>query len=84
MKRLTQLALVAAILLLCLLANPTRARHQQKIQEAFRSENKVLGKIGLGHLYASSFDYHNLLLCSLTSADGSVKSFGILGMVFVV
>lgn len=82
MKRLVQAAVVLGVALLCLATNPSQARHQEKIKQAFRSENQVLGKIGIGEVYARSFEYHNLLLCSLTTAEGKVKSFGVLGMVF--
>ena len=82
MKRLFQVAVVFGAALLCLATNPSQARHQTKIRQAFRAENRVLGKIGLGELYARSFQYHNLLLCSFTRADGEIKSFGVLGMVF--
>lgn len=79
MKRL---GVVLGIVLLCLATNPSQTRHQEKIREAFRSENQMLGKIGFGGVYARSFEYHNLLLCSWTGAEGKVKSFGVLGMVF--
>ncbi len=82
MKRLGQVAIVLGVALLCLATNPSQARHQEKIKEAFRAENRVLGKIGLGEVYARSFEYRNYLLCSLTRAEGEIKSFGVLGMVF--
>lgn len=82
MKRLGQLAIVLGVALVCIATNPSQTRHQEKIRAAFRSENQLLGKIGLGEVYARSFAYHNLLLCSWTTAEGKVKSFGVLGMVF--
>ena len=82
MKRLVQLGVLAAVLLLCIATNPSQARHQQQIKKAFRKEGGLFGKLGLGGLYAHSFKYDNLLLCSFTSAEGEVKSFGVLGMVF--
>ena len=82
MKRLAQVAIVLGVALLCIATNPSQARHQEKIKEAFRSENRLLGKIGIGEVYSRSFEYHNLLLCSLTRAEGGIKSFGALGMVF--
>ena len=82
MKRLVQLGVVLAFLLLCVATNPSKVRHQERIERSFAQSNEVLGKIGLGQFYAQSFSYHNLLVCSWTRDDEGIKSFGVLGMVF--
>lgn len=79
----TTLLVLAAIVLLAFLFNPSPERHRDKIREAVRERSPVAGALGLGALTALVSQYHTLGVASYTTAGDKTLSWGAFGLVFV-
>ena len=84
MKRAaTTLAILAAIVLLAFVLNPSPERHREKIKAAVAQRSPLAGALGLGSLTAFVSNYHSLGFTSYTTAGDKTLSWGAFGMVFV-
>lgn len=82
-KAFTPLLVLAVIVLLAIVLNPSPERHREKIREAIGQRSPVAGALGLGAVAAFASNYHSLGLASYTKAGDKTLSFGALGLVFV-
>lgn len=83
-KPLATLLVVAAVLVLAALLNPSPERHRQKIRQDLGERNPVARMLALNALAAFASNYHSLGIASYTTAGERVLSVGALGMVFVL
>ena len=83
MKALTRLAVLAAVVLLAFVLNPSPERHRDKIREAVGQRSPIAGALGLGSLAAFVTNYHSLGVASYTKAGDKTLSFGAFGLVVV-
>lgn len=83
LKRRLVFLLVAALALY--VSNPSIEQHQLKIEEKFKEENPIAGKLGVGGLVKEIVAYENYYLCSIGKVSVADKpiSFGIAGFVLV-
>jgi hypothetical protein len=82
-KALVSLLVVAGLVGLAVVTNPSAERHRAKIREATAERSPVAGLFGLGALAAFVSTYHPLGVVSYTTVDDQVVSIGAFGMVFV-
>lgn len=83
-KFLTTAAVLAGVLLLAVVLNPSPERHRQRIREAIGERSQVAQVFGLGALAAFASNYHSVGVASYTTAGDRTLSVGFLGMVFVL
>ena len=83
-KSLTPLIVLAAVVLLAFVLNPSPERHRARIKEAMGERSPVARVLGVGALAAFASSYHSLGLASYTQAGDRTLSVGALGMVFVL
>ena len=84
MKRaIWSLGILAALLALAFLFNPSAEQHRAKIRAAVSERSPLAGALGLGSLAAFVSNYHSLGVASYTTAGERTLSWGALGMVFV-
>lgn len=82
-KAFTPLLVLAVIVLLAIVLNPSPERHRDKIRETMGERSPVARVLGLGSLAAFASSYHSLGLASYTTAGDKTLSYGAFGMVFV-
>jgi hypothetical protein len=80
---LVTLAVVAGLLLLAFLLNPSPERHRDRIRQAVGARSPIAAVLGLGSLAAFASSYHDLGLASYTTAGDQVLSVGAFGYVHV-
>ena len=78
-----KIILLAILLIGLFLTNPSYEKHKAEINETFKADHPLVGKIGGGKLLSGLTDYNNYFLCSTTELDNQQVSFGIMGIVFV-
>jgi hypothetical protein len=83
-RRFVPLLVVAAVLVLAALLNPSPERHRQEIRQQLGERNPVARLLALNALAAFASNYHSLGLASYTTAGERVLSVGVLGLVFVL
>lgn len=83
-KTVTTLAVLAAVLVLAFLLNPSPERHRAKIKEAIAERSPLAGALGLGSLAAFASTYHPLGVASYTTVDDRTVSVGAFGVVYVL
>lgn len=84
MKRTaTPFAVLAALLVLAFVLNPSPERHREKIKAAIAERSPLAGALGLGAMAAFVSNYHSLGIASYTTAGERTLSWGAFGMVFV-
>jgi hypothetical protein len=83
-KLLTTVAVLAGVLLLAAVLNPSAERHRLRIREAIGERSQVARVLGIGGLAAFASNYHSLGVASYTTAGDRTLSVGLLGMVFVL
>ncbi|MEJ6022231.1 hypothetical protein [Ramlibacter sp. PS4R-6] len=84
MKRAaTTVVVLAALLALAFVLNPSPERHRQKIKDTIAQRSPIAGALGLGSLAAFASSYHSLGVASYTTAGERTLSWGAFGMVFV-
>jgi hypothetical protein len=82
--RKTSLIVVAAVIVLALLLNPSAERHRSKIRDTIAERNPIAGILGVGALTAFTTGYYSLGIVSYTKANDRIVSIGVMGMVFVL
>ena len=82
-KVLTPLLVLAVVVLLAIVLNPSPERHREKIREVMGERSPVARVLGLGSLAAFASSYHSLGLASYTKAGERTLSIGAFGLVFV-
>ena len=82
-RRFGPLLVLAAVLLLAALLNPSPQRHRQEIRQEIGERNPVTRLLALNALAAFASNYHSLGIASYTTAGDRVLSVGVLGMVVV-
>lgn len=82
-KTLTPLLVLAVVVLLAIVLNPSPERHRDKIREAVGQRSPIAGALGFGSLAAFASNYHSLGLASYTKAGDKTLSVGAFGVVFV-
>jgi hypothetical protein len=81
-KRFTlTLAVLATVLALAFLLNPSPDRHRAKIKQAIGERSPMAGALGLGSLAAFASTYHSLGVASYTTAGDRTLSWGAFGVV---
>ena len=76
---------VGVVLVLVLkLSNPSMPEHKEAINQKFKQENSILGKIALGRLAAELVAYRDYHLFSVTTTGNKVVSIGFLDKVYVL
>lgn len=76
-------AVLAALLVLAFVLNPSPERHRAKIKATIAERSPLLGALGLGSLTAFASSYRSLGVASYTTAGERTLSWGAFGMVFV-
>jgi len=84
MRSKTPALVVAVVIVLAFLLNPSPDRHREKIREAIAERNPIAGVLGVGALTAFASGYHSLGIASYTRFDDRLTSIGFMGMVFVL
>ena len=82
-RRFGPLLVLAAVLLLAALLNPSAQRHRQGIRQEIGERNPVTRLLALNALAAFASNYHSLGIASYTTAGDRVLSVGMLGVVVV-
>lgn len=82
-KSITSLLVVAALVVLAVVLNPSADRHRAKIKEAIGERSQLNKALGVGQLTAFVSKYHSVGVGSYTTVDDKVRSVGAFGMVFV-
>jgi len=83
-KPLTLAVILAAVLLLAFVLNPSPERHRTRIKEVVGERNAVARVLGIGSLAALASSYHSLGVASYTTAGEKTLSVGAFGMVMVL
>jgi len=83
-KTLTSLVAGVVVIAAALMLNPSAERHRAKIEAAVAERSQLAGALGIGALTAFVSTYHSLGVASYTTVSENLKSFGCLGMVFVL
>ncbi len=82
-KVVTPLLVLAVLVLLAIVLNPSPERHREQIRETLGERSPIARVLGLGSLAAFASSYHSLGLASYTKAGDRTLSVGAFGMVFV-
>lgn len=82
-KVVTPLLVLAVVVLLAIVLNPSPERHREQIRETLGERSPIARVLGLGSLAAFASSYHSLGLASYTKAGDRTLSVGAFGMVFV-
>ena len=82
-KTFTPLLVLAVIVLLAIVLNPSPERHRDRIRDAVGQRSPIAGALGLGSLAAFVTNYHSLGVASYTKAGDKTLSVGAFGLVFV-
>lgn len=83
-KPLNLVIVLAVVLVLAAVFNPSPERHRTRIKEAIGDRSPVARIFGVGSLAAFASSYHSLGVASYTTAGDRTLSVGALGMVFVL
>lgn len=75
---------VAVLVALALVFNPTPAQHRERIKTDMAERSPLAGALGLGALAAFSSTYHSLGVASYTTVNRRLVSVGALGVVVVL
>jgi len=79
----TTFGVLAAVLALAVVLNPSAERHRDSVRAAIGERNALARALGIGSLAALVSSYHSLGVASYTSVNGRTLSWGAFGMVFV-
>lgn len=82
-KVVTPLLVLAVLVLLAIVLNPSPERHREQIRETLGERSPIARVLGLGSLAAFASSYHSVGLASYTTAGDRTLSVGAFGMVFV-
>ncbi len=82
-KQIKLLIIVAVLLALAFVLNPSADKHRTVIKETIAERSKVQQVLGVGELTAFVSTYHTFWVGSYTTVNDKVQSVGVFGMVFV-
>lgn len=82
-KVVTPFLVLAVLVLLAIVLNPSPERHREQIRETLGERSPIARVLGLGSLAAFASSYHSVGLASYTKAGDRTLSVGAFGMVFV-
>jgi hypothetical protein len=82
-SRATRAAIVAILLIAAFLLNPGKERHDRALRGGIERKSAVAGLLGGGRVAGWLSEYHNLGIASYTEIQGSVRTYGALGIVIV-
>lgn len=74
---------IAAVLALAFILNPSPERHRDTIKAKIAERSQLAGALGIGALTAFASTYHDLGIASYTTVNGHTVSYGVMGVVFV-
>jgi len=80
----TPLAVLAVLLVLAVVLNPSPERHRAKIKEAIAERSQLAALLRLGDLAAFVSHHHSLGVASYTTANDKLLSVGAFGIVVVL
>jgi len=80
---ITGLVIVAAVIALAYVLNPSPDKHREKIKEVIAERSQLERLLGIGQLTSFASRYHSFGLGSYTTLNETVTSVGAFGMVFV-
>jgi hypothetical protein len=80
---LVLLGIVAALVALSVVLNPSADAHREKIKTVIAERDQIAGVLGIGQLKSFAARYHSLGVMSYTELNDRTVSVGVLGMVFV-
>ncbi|RQP21502.1 hypothetical protein [Piscinibacter terrae] len=83
-KSLVFITIVAVLLALAVLLNPSPERHRSKIKEVIAERTPIAGALGLGALTAFTSTYHSWSVASFTTVNDRTVSVGAFGIVYVM
>jgi len=84
MRSITPAIVVAAVVALAFLLNPSADRHREKIKQVIAERSQIERVLGIGHLTSFVSQYHSLGVGSYTMVNDKITSAGAFGMVFVL
>jgi len=84
MRSITPAIVVAAVLGLAFVLNPSADRHRDKIKQVIAERSQIERVLGIGHLTSFVSQYHSLGVASYTTVNDKITSAGAFGMVFVL
>jgi hypothetical protein len=77
------LGIVAALVALSVVLNPSADAHRQKIKSVIAERDQIAGVLGIGQLKSFAARYHSLGVLSYTELNDRWISVGVLGIVFI-
>jgi hypothetical protein len=80
---LVLLGIVAALIALSVVLNPSADTHRARIKTAIAERDKISDVLGIGQFKSFAARYHSLGVMSYTELNEHMVSLGVLGMVFV-
>lgn len=80
---LVLLGIVAALIALSVVLNPSAETHREKIKTAIAERDQIAGVLGIGQLKSFAARYHSLGVMSYTELNDRWISVGVLGIVYV-
>lgn len=83
-KSLVFITIVAVLLALAVLLNPSPERHRSKIKDVIAERTPIAGALGLGALTAFTSTYHSWGVASFTTVNDRTVSVGAFGIVYVM
>lgn len=83
-RPLVSAAVVAGVIALAVVLNPSPEQHRARIKQAVAERSRLAGLLGMGALKAFVSGYHSLGVASYTEVDGKAASIGAFGIVFVL
>jgi hypothetical protein len=84
MRSITPAIVVAAVVGLAFVLNPSADRHPEKIKQVIAERSQIERVLGIGHLTSFVSQYHSLGVASYTKVNDKITSAGAFGMVFVL
>lgn len=83
MFKLFKYAIYVVVLLVLVLINPSKEKHEKAIQEQTEKDNAVVALLGGGWIKSKLVSYNNYYLFSITNYNDTFVSFGIANYVWV-
>jgi hypothetical protein len=83
-KSLRTVAVIAGILVLAFVLNPSAERHREKIKASISAGNPLAAAMRIGSLTALVSTYTSLGVASYTSVNDRLLSVGAFGVVLVI
>jgi hypothetical protein len=80
---LVRLVIVAGVIALAFILNPSADKHREKIKEVIAERSQLERLLGIGQLTSFASRYHSFGIASYTTVNEKTTSVGAFGMVFV-